>query len=66
MSSPKKECPSQGQSAPNVSFFSRLEIVIHETLEILCAALSQILSHSLVRPFSALGILTPALSMSNP
>ena len=30
-------------------FFSRLEIVVHETLEILSAALSQILSHSLVR-----------------
>ena len=39
-------------------FFSRLEIVVHETLEILSAALSQIRS--------ALGILRLALSVSNP
>ena len=49
-------------AGPKCFFFSRLEIVIHETLEILSAALSQILSAAL----SALGILSPALSMSNP
>ena len=50
-------------AGPKCFIFSRLvQIVIHETLEILSVALSQILSHSLVRPLVRLGSLVRPLA----